>query len=93
MENGVRKFATYKNTYEVFTVSSLEAANPDNISRSPFANYMVQLTDSSYRKCDIISTEMIEKCKYEQRTKVVDLVFIFEIEFTPDFPDISCRDK
>ena len=90
VENGVRRFTTYRNVYEIFDVSWYEAANPDNPSRSPFANFMIRLKESSYTKCEKFQSEAIEKCQYQQRAKLIDLTLSFHIDFTPNFPDISC---
>lgn len=88
--NGVRRFTTYNNIYEIFTLNKTEAANPENVHRSPFANYMLTLTETSYAKCDMLQSGASEKCRYQQRTKITDLAINFDIEFTPNFPDITC---
>ena len=86
----MRQFSTYKNTYEIFTIRADESASPSDNSRSPFANFMVRLHDSSYKKCEILSSEANEVCKYQLRSKLSNITLTFGIQFTPEYPDISC---
>ena len=87
----MRKFTTYKNTYETFIISAEDSAFPEDKSRSPFANYMVRLHDLSYKSCEIFEFEAYEVCKYQLRSKLSDITLTFGIEFAPDYPDISCK--
>lgn len=87
----MRKFTTYKNAYEMFITSAENSAFPEDKSRSPFANYMVRLHDSSYEGCEIFEYEAYEVCKYQLRSKLSDITLSFGIEFTPSYPDIFCK--
>ena len=75
----------------MFVISSEESAFSEDKSRSPFANYVVRLHDLSYKSCEIFESEAYEVCKYQLRSKLSDISLTFGIEFTPDYPDISCK--
>ena len=60
-------------------------------SRSPFAQFLVKLDESSYSDCFNFEFDEKEKCKYLVRSAIKKIVIKFKFDFSTNFPDaIKC---
>ena len=60
-------------------------------SRSPFAQFLVKLDDSSYFECRDFEFDEKEKCKYLVRAAIKNLKIKIKFDFSTNFPDaVKC---
>ena len=61
-------------------------------TRSPFAQFLVKLNESSYSECSFLEFRDKEKCEYSIRTAIKNISLNFDFEFSTNFPDaVNCK--
>ena len=61
-------------------------------TRSPFAQFLVKLNESSYSDCSLLEFRDKEKCEYSIRAAIKNISLNFDFEFSTNFPDaVNCK--
>jgi len=88
IDNNVRKFETFQNMASAYKSKIGSEIIFDDNSRSPFAKFMIQLSDETYKICSKFEGDAYKLCQFNVRKFLRELNIEFVFDFTSNFPDL-----